>query len=80
MQEKQIRMLFDADVLKTVTILESSTENGWYLSFSRTKGDDFCMAAQRAPVRIFKTLGSAFRTASLIGFKEATVSKGDGSL
>jgi hypothetical protein len=73
MHEKEIKLLFDAGVLKAVTILKQPLSSGWYLQFNQKGGDTFVMAAQRTPTRVFKTLDAAFRTVHDIGFEQATV-------
>jgi hypothetical protein len=75
MQEKEIKLLFHAGVLKSVTIHATPMETTWYLSFSQKKGAYFHMDAQRKSPRVFKTIDAAFRAAQYIGFRESSIIK-----
>lgn len=73
MQEKEIKLLFHAGVLKSVSIHKTPMQSTWYLNISRKNGADFQMDAQRKSPRVFATIDAAFRAAQEIGFRESAI-------
>ncbi len=70
MQEKETKLLFDADDLTWVDIVPLPMDAGWGLQFNRRKGQ-LMMEDQRVQPRRFKTLDAAYNTLIGIGFREA---------
>ncbi|KHT63848.1 hypothetical protein RJ45_09590 [Photobacterium gaetbulicola] len=73
MQEKDIKLLFDAGDLTRADIVPLPMEAGWGLQFNRRKGHPVMMDAQRVQPRRFKTLDAAYKTLIHIGFREARI-------
>jgi len=73
MQESEIRMLFDAGNLKSVTVVNAPMAKGYLLQFAAKSGEQILIEKQRGDLRTFKTLQGAISTAYEIGFRDIKV-------
>lgn len=74
MQEKELKLLFDAGDLQKAYLIPAIMEEGWMLSVKR-KGRETLenLETKRGERRVFKTVDAAWRTTREIGFSAATI-------
>lgn len=73
MQESEVKLLFDAGNLKSVTVVNAPMAKGYHLLFTSKSGEQITIEKQRGDLRTFKTLQGAISTAYDIGFRDIRV-------
>lgn len=77
MQEKEIRLLFNAGVFETCQAMPVSMTKGWYLKFVTHDEETVTLNLQRSKgEREFKSLDGAAAVAKRIGFEWLNVKVG----
>lgn len=77
MQEKEIRLLFNAGVFETCQAMPVSMTKGWYLKFVTRDEETVTLNLQRSKgEREFKSLDGAAAVAKRIGFEWLNVKVG----
>ncbi|MCV6588339.1 MAG: hypothetical protein OIF57_04815 [Marinobacterium sp.] len=78
MQEREIKLLFNAGVFESCLVVPVSMARGWTLKFLAHKGEVMTLNLQRSKgEREFKSLDGAAAVARRIGFDWVNVQLGD---
>lgn len=76
MQEKELKLLFDSGDLNKVSVIRNMMAEGYLLYFHRNSSNTpvIMHSFRDKDGRVFKTIDSAVKCASGIGFKDVQVS------
>jgi len=74
MELYELKNVFDAGGLTSVTVARAVLSGEYILIFKNKNNQSICMSSQRSETpRTFKTIDAAARNAEKVGFKEITV-------
>ncbi|NVK02703.1 MAG: plasmid replication protein RepB [Oceanospirillaceae bacterium] len=73
MQEKEIKIRFDAGDLKAASVVKAPLENGWNLLVTDKNKLAIPVERKRGGIRLFKMIDAACSTAREIGFVDINV-------
>ncbi len=74
MQEREARILFKSDDLKTVIVEPTENSNGWTIVMIDTSENrQFLVSKRSRDPRLFKTTDAALRCCDRIGFHQVEV-------
>ena len=74
MQEREARLLFESNDLKTVIVESSSQNDGWTITLVDNNGKgQFLVSKRSTEPRLFKTTDAALRCSVRIGFHQVEV-------
>ena len=74
MNERDVKLLFQADHWRSATVRHSVQENGWLVELYESHGDaTHLLTLKRGSPRIFKSSDTALFWCRDIGFKKITV-------
>jgi len=74
MQEREARILFESNDLKTVIVEPTENSNGWtILMVDNSENRQFLVSKRSSDPRLFKTTDAALRCCVRIGFNQVEV-------
>ncbi|OED44684.1 hypothetical protein ACH42_07025 [Endozoicomonas sp. (ex Bugula neritina AB1)] len=76
MRIDQIALLMEAGDIRTAYLLPAPLKAGkWTIQMERNNGEQVALTAQRANVRHFSSLDSAWKVLTELGFSSATIQR-----